>query len=110
MRDGRQQENWLNTWCFHKSAAFLGTLIGGIAVAIKFPNTLSLIRLAFFLALIRLRFEAFDFLELARGFLLSSQLLVATRQQITSLGVVRLIARGLLQRAHGFCRPPLFEE
>src|SRR5262245_30246853 len=86
------------------------TGVSVIAVAIELPNTLSPIGLAFFFALIRSRLESFDFLELARGFLLSSQLLVAPRQQITGLGVLRLLARRLLQHAHGFRRPPLFEE
>src|SRR5262245_26451118 len=73
-------------------------------------RNISPIGLAFFFALIRLRFEAFDFFELAGCFLLSSQLLIAARQQITSLRVIRPRARGLLQGAHGLSRKTLFEK
>src|SRR5262245_54257940 len=73
-------------------------------------SPISLIRLAFFFALIRLRFEAFDFLEFSGGFLLTSQLLKRARQQITSLRIVRLLARSLLQSANSLRRPPLFEK
>src|SRR4029079_11855265 len=72
------------------------------AVAIRFPNTLSLIGLASFFALIRLRFEVFDFLKFSGGFLLAAKLLIASRQQITGLRIVRLLAGGLLQDSNGF--------
>ncbi len=52
----------------------------------------SLIGLAFFFALTRFRFEAFDFLKLAGGFLFPSQLLIAARKQVAGLRIVRLFA------------------
>src|SRR5262249_34289918 len=49
-------------------------------------------------------------LDLAARFFFPPQLLVAPPQQISSLRVIRLLARGLLQRADGLGRFPLFEK
>src|SRR5262245_12153995 len=73
-------------------------------------RNISLIGLAFLFALMSLRFESFDRREFASGFLLSPQLLIAARQQISSLRVIRPRARGLLQNAYRLRRLPLFEQ